>query len=107
MLAFSSGKFLEAIRQKGRDNSYLRMLMASFFHFCGVLTLSILVAYISEFYPNRYLSAVGVFLSIYALLLVMATVSRVWHTARIFNAVTDSEGPPTDDLPPAPPPEDG
>jgi hypothetical protein len=99
MLAFSNGKFLEAIRQNGKDNSYLRKLMASFFHFSGVLTLGIIVAYVAEFYPHRYISAIGVFLSLYGLLLVMATVSRIWHTARIFNAVTeindqDSRRPP-------------
>ncbi|WP_156361369.1 hypothetical protein [Sphingomonas sp. Leaf67] len=93
MLAFSSGKFLEAIRQKGKDNSYLRKIMASFFHFCVVLTASILTAYISRFYDNDYLSAVGVFLSYYGILLVLATASRIWHTARIFNAVSDAEKP--------------
>lgn len=91
MLAFSSGKFLEAIRQRGKDNSYLRKIMASFFHFCVVLTGAILLAYVSKFYDNDYVSAVGVFFSLYGILLVLATASRIWHTARIFNAVSDSD----------------
>lgn len=91
MLAFSSGKFLEAIRQRGRDNSYFRKIMASFFHFCVVLSASILVAFISKFYSNDVISAVGVFLSFYGVLLVLATASRIWHTARIFNAVSDGD----------------
>jgi hypothetical protein len=90
MLAFSSGRFLEAIRQKGKDNSYLRKIMASFFHFCVVLTISLFIAYISKFYKNEYLSAAGVFFSFYGVLLVLATASRVWHTARIFNAVSET-----------------
>jgi hypothetical protein len=92
-LAFSSGKFLEAIRQKGKDDSYLRKLMASFFHFCGVLSLAIVTAFVSEFYSNTYLSAFGVFVSLYGVLLVMATASRIWQTARIFNAVSDQAEP--------------
>lgn len=94
MLAFSSGRFLEAIRQKGKDKSYLRKMMASFFHFCLVLSAAILVAFVSNFYVNPALSFVGVLLSIYGLLLVLATASRIWHTARIFNAVSDYENPP-------------
>jgi hypothetical protein len=89
MLAFSSGRFLEAIRQKGKDKSYLRKMMASFFHFCIVLTAAILVAFVSSFYAYPVISFVGVLLSIYGLLLVVATASRIWHTARIFNAVSD------------------
>jgi hypothetical protein len=91
MLAFSSGKFLEAIRQKGKDKSYLRKIMASFFHFCIVLTASIITAYISKIYSNMYLSIAGVFLSIYGVLLTLATASRIWHTARIFNAVSEMQ----------------
>lgn len=91
MLAFSSGKFLEAIRQRGKDNSYLRKIMASFFHFCVVLTAATILAYVSKFYSNDYLSAAGVFCSFYGVLLVLATASRIWHTARIFNAVSDND----------------
>ncbi|HEX8194112.1 MAG TPA: hypothetical protein VF552_14555 [Allosphingosinicella sp.] len=93
MLAFSSGKFLEAIRQRGKDNSYLRKIMASFFHFSVVLTVALVIAYVSKFYGNRYLSFVGVFFSLYGVLLILATASRIWHTARIFNAVTENDKP--------------
>ena len=93
MLAFSSGKFLEAIRQGGKDRSYLRKIMASFFHFCIVLTVAIVLAYVSKFYGNPYVSRVGVFFSIYGVLLILATASRIWHTARIFNAVSEQNEP--------------
>ena len=93
MLAFSSGRFLEAIRQKGKDKSYLRKMMASFFHFCLVLTAALLLAFVSNFYANDALSFAGVFASIYGLVLVLATASRIWHTARIFNAVTEYDQP--------------
>jgi ABC-type transport system involved in Fe-S cluster assembly fused permease/ATPase subunit len=87
MLAFSEGKFLDAIRQGGKDNSYFRKVLASFFHFTLTLTIALLISYISQFYSNKYVSMIGVVLSIYGILLIMSVVSRIWHTARIFNKV--------------------
>lgn len=87
MLSFSTGKFLDSIRQRGRDDSYLRKMMASFFHFTLILTAALLVAFLTKFYSNEYFSAFGVFLSFYGILLITATASRIWHTARIFNMV--------------------
>ena len=93
MLAFSSGKFLEAIRQKGKDASYLRKIMASFFHFSLVLSIALVIAFVSAFYKHPALSFVGVFCALYGVLLILATASRIWHTARIFNAVSDNDKP--------------
>lgn len=91
MLAFSSGRFLSAIQQGGKDKSYLRKVIATFYHFALVSMLSIVAAYVSKFYPSRPLSAAGVFLTLYAIFLVMSIVSRLWHTARIFNKVTEND----------------
>ena len=44
MLSFSSGRFLEAIKQKGKDRSYLRKVMASFYHFALVLVAALVAA---------------------------------------------------------------
>jgi hypothetical protein len=96
MLAFSGGRFLKAIQQGGKDRSYLRKVVATFYHFALISTIAIILAYISRFYPNKWLSFVGIFFTLYAVLLVMSIVSRLWHTARIFNKVTEIDStPPT------------
>lgn len=89
MLAFSTGRFLEAIRQKGRDDSYFMKVIASFFHFTMVLSLALLLAVLSKAFPSKYLSAVGFFMSVYGVLLALATVDHLWQTAGIFNKVKD------------------
>lgn len=89
MLSFSSGRFLEAIKQKGKDRSYLRKVMASFYHFAVVLVLALLIAYVGKAQQHMVLSYVGVFFSIYGVLLTLGIVSRIWHTARIFNKVLE------------------
>jgi hypothetical protein len=94
MLAFSSGKFLDAIRQKGKANSYFMKMMASFFHFALVLTSAIIFAFLQKLTwlgaeVRTPLSALGFFLTVYGILLVLATVAGIWHTARIFNEVRD------------------
>lgn len=53
MFAFSSGRFLKAIQQGGKDKSYLRKVIATFYHFGLVSMLSIIAAYVSKFYPYR------------------------------------------------------
>lgn len=95
MLAFSSGKFLDAIRQKGKSNSYFMKMMASFFHFALVLSTAMIATFVARLtLPHiviKTVSAIGYFLSIYSILLVLATVASIWHTARIFNAVRDND----------------
>jgi hypothetical protein len=90
MLAFSTGRFLEAIRQKGRDDSYFMKVIASFFHFTMVLSLALLLALFSKSFPSKYLSAIGFFMSVYGVLLALATVDHLWQTAGIFNKVKDA-----------------
>lgn len=92
MLAFSTGKFLEAIKQGGKDDLYFMKIMASFFHFTVVLTTAILFSYIAQpgWLPESLLwavSLIGFFFSVYGILLTIATVASIWHTARIFNKV--------------------
>jgi len=95
MLAFSSGRFLEAIRQGGKEDSYLMKVVSSFFHFALVLTMALVVAIISHVYPEQYLSAFGFFLTVYGILLTLAVVDHMWQTVRIFNKVKDNDGPRT------------
>jgi len=89
MLAFSSGKFLEAIRQKGKNNSYFMKVISAFFHFTLVLVLAIVVALIGKAFPNIYISALGFFTTIYGVLLAVATIDHLWQTAMIFNKARD------------------
>ena len=90
MLTFSEGKFLAAIRQKGKEDSLYMMVMASFFHFALVLSVALILAYIGrpDWLPPfaaRGLSFIGCFASLYGVLLVLATVSSIWHMARVYN----------------------
>lgn len=90
MLSFSTGRFLEAIRQKGREDSFFMKVIASFFHFSVVLGLSLLIAVVTRAFPNAYLSGVGFFASVYGVMLAIATVDHLWQTAAIYNQVRDS-----------------
>lgn len=94
MLSFSSGRFLEAIKQKGRDDSYLRKVMAAFFHFALVNVGALITAMIARAYNQWVLSYVGVFLGLYGILLTLGIVSRIWHTARIYNKVMEYDDAP-------------
>lgn len=89
MLSFSSGRFLEAIRQSGKEDSYFMKMIASFFHFCAVLSCSLIIAIISMSFQNQYLSMLGLFCLFYGILLVLATAASIWHTARVFNISTE------------------
>lgn len=97
MLSFSSGRFLEAIRQKGKEDSYFMKMIASFFHFSIILTASLLVSLLSRSISNQYLSIFGLGCLLYGILLVPATAASIWHTARVFNAAIE---PAEDQVPP-------
>ena len=99
MLAFSSGKFLDAIRQKGKPDSYFLKMIASFFHFAVVLASAIILVFVQKmvWLHTTILNAasfLGFFMSLYGILLVLATAASVWHTARIFNEVRESDNAP-------------
>lgn len=91
MLSFSSGRFLEAVRQGGKENSYFMKMIASFFHFSIVLTASLVIAVISQTFHHVALSFVGVWMTYYGVTLVVATAASIWHTARIFNAAIEGD----------------
>lgn len=89
MLSFSSGQFLQAIRQSGKEDSYFMKMIASFFHFTVILTTSLIISLFCDIYPNEILSVFGLFCLFYGVLLVPATAASIWHTARVFNAADD------------------
>ncbi|QVM83324.1 hypothetical protein [Novosphingobium decolorationis] len=95
MLSFSSGRFLDAIRQNGKKDSYLMKMVASFFHLSIVLSFS-LIAQIFLMLEMPYClkvatQCVAFFSFVYGILLVPSTVASIWHTARIFNAAIENE----------------
>lgn len=89
MLSFSSGRFLEAIRQNGKEDSYFMKMIASFFHFSLILTASLILAILSKSISNQCISILGLFCLFYGILLVPATAASIWHTARVFNTATE------------------
>lgn len=52
MLSFSTGRFLEAIRQKGRPDSFFMKVVASFFHFSVMLGASLLIALLTKVFQT-------------------------------------------------------
>lgn len=94
MLSFSTGRFLEAIRQKGRDDSFFMKVIASFFHFILVLGASLVLAIVSKAFPSVWLSGFGFFATIYGLMLAIALMDHLWQTARIFNRAKEPEANP-------------
>jgi hypothetical protein len=90
MLSFSSGRFLEAIRQNGRSDSYFMKVIASFFHLSLVLSFCLIVSILSRIYPSNLMSAFGICALFYGVLLIPATAASIWHTARIFNAAIEN-----------------
>lgn len=95
MLSFSTGRFLEAIRQKGRPDSFFMKVVASFFHFSVMLGASLLIALLTKVFPNIYLSGIGFFSSVYGVMLAIATVDHLWQTATLYNTVRDKDDKPS------------
>jgi hypothetical protein len=85
MLAFSNATIFAAITQKGRDDSLFLKVIANFYHFILVQGLSIVLAVISKANPGPYLSFVGFWAMVYAILVAVATAGQLLRTAEVFN----------------------
>jgi hypothetical protein len=95
LLAFSTDRFLYAIKQGGKENSYFMKVMASFFHLAVVQVISLIsslfiVPKIIPYPLYIIISFTGFFLTLYGLFLVISTVATLWHTGRIFNKIDAS-----------------
>ena len=97
MLSFSSGRFLEAIRQKGNEKSYFLKTVASFAHFVFVSAAAIVAAIFDKTFDNSCLSFIGALAFVYSILLVPATAASLWSTANIFNSAIEPMNDPTGD----------
>lgn len=86
MLAFSNATIFRAITQKGRADSLFIKVVANFFHFILVQTVSLLLAIGSKATGNLVISGVGFTAMLYAVLTGVAIAGQLLHTARIFNA---------------------
>jgi len=86
MLAFSNASIFSALTQRGQPDSFFLKVVANFFHFILVQTISILLAVACKAYPNDWISAIGYFSFCYALLVGVATAGQLLRTAQVFNA---------------------
>ncbi|TPJ33523.1 hypothetical protein FJ434_29065 [Mesorhizobium sp. B2-5-13] len=86
MLAFSNAKIFKTIAEDGKSTSYFMKIISNFFHFILAQTFSIMFALFSVAYSNDYLSFVGFWSLIYAMLVGLATAGQLLMTAQIFNA---------------------
>lgn len=105
LLAFSTDRFLYAIKQGGKEDSYFMKVMASFFHLAivqvvGLLAAIFCVPVVIPYCIYAIISFIGFFATVYGLLLIISTVATLWHTGRIFNRVDVSRpNSPTDARP--------
>lgn len=100
MLAFSTDRFLFAIKQGGKDDSYFMKVVASFFHLTIVLVTCMFCAlFLDPKIVPRILaiaiSGIGFFTLSYGMLLIISTAAALWHTARIFNRIDTAQRDPT------------
>ncbi len=93
MLAFSSGKFMDAVASAHDDESYYMRTVGSFFHFILFQSLALLFALTVSAFPFPLLSAVGFWTFAYSLMTALATAAQLLSTARILNAAEGSSGP--------------
>jgi uncharacterized membrane protein len=86
VLALSGGKFLDAIRQNGKLDSLFMKLVALFFHFIVVQTISFILAIISKTYPSSsYTAAAMFFFFSYGVMSAMSLAAMLLNVARIYN----------------------
>jgi hypothetical protein len=85
MLAFSHPESLDAVTQKGREDSYFLKTIANLSHFLISQVVALLVAVIGHEVHNCVLAYVGVLTLLYALLTSVAAAGQLFNTARIMN----------------------
>lgn len=93
MLAFSHPQSLQAITQKGKDDSYFLKMGANLCHFLVVQVFALLLAILAKAWGGGgLLSFLGVFALSYAILLALAAAGQLFNTARIMNAAAWLKG---------------
>lgn len=85
MLAFSEAKIFAVITQKGNERSFFLTVVANFFHFIFIQVLALALALVAKAHTNDVLSFFGFWLSVYAILVALATAGQLLRTAEVFN----------------------
>lgn len=88
LLAFSGGRFLNAIREGGKSNSLFMEIVANFFHFLLVQTLALATAMMVKSFPDwTPLAGMAFFFLAYSLTAALASSAMLLNASRIFNKV--------------------
>jgi hypothetical protein len=88
LLAFSGGRFLDAIRQRGAPNSLFMEIVANFFHFLLMQSAALVLAVLVKAYPTGWaLAGVAFFFLAYSLTSAIASSAMLLNASRIFNVV--------------------
>jgi hypothetical protein len=88
VIAFSQSQSFSAMTQDGRDDSLYMKIIANFFHFIFIQTITILIAFFDTAYSIPFISVIGSFFLVYGVLVALATAGMLLNTARIFNRMS-------------------
>jgi hypothetical protein len=100
LLAFSSGRFIDAIREDGNPQSLFMEIVANFFHFLLLQTLALATAFATNaFVEQTWLAGASFFLLAYSLMAALAASAMLLNASRIFNKVGGRKKDEEDDDP--------
>lgn len=86
LLAFSSGRFIDAIREDGKPDSLFMEIVANFFHFLIIQTMALGAAFLTNAFPtSNWLAGAAFFLLSYSLTAALAASAMLLNASRIFN----------------------
>lgn len=85
LLAFSDSSIFKFLAEEGKPESVFMQVVANFFHFILVQTLAVLVAIITSAHSGSFLSIIGCFLLVYAILIGVAIAGQLLNLAQVFN----------------------
>ncbi|CAN5202767.1 hypothetical protein BH11PSE5_BH11PSE5_13530 [soil metagenome] len=95
LLAFSGGRFLNAIRQGGKPDSMFMELVANFFHFLLLQTIALGLAITVKSFPDSdWLAGVAFFFLAYSLTSALAASAMLLNISRIFNKAVERNDEP-------------
>lgn len=86
VLALSGGRFINALREGGADDSLFMQVVALFFHFLIVQTLALVFALVSTTYDaTDILAGAAFFLTAYGISSAVAIAAMLLNVSRIYN----------------------
>lgn len=86
LLGLSGDKFIDAIREGGKDDSLFMQVVAHFFHFILVQTLALIGAFLSAIYTSQHwLAAISFFFAAYGIVSALAIAAMLFNVSRVYN----------------------